>query len=52
MVIREPRSLKYLIQRISVAVQRGNVTSVLGTMGRSVGLEVSLGWLVVVFECK
>ena len=37
----EPRSLEYLIQRIYVAVQRGNAASVLGTMGRAVGLEVS-----------
>ena len=38
-----PRSLEHLIQHISVAVQRSNVASVLGTMSRAVGLEVSLG---------
>ena len=39
----EPISLEYLNQRIFIAVQRGNAASVLGTMGRAVGLEVSLG---------
>ena len=30
----EPRSREFLLQRISVAVQRGNAAAVLGTMGR------------------
>ena len=39
----EPRSLEYLLQRISVTVQQGNAAAVLGTMGRSAGLETSFG---------
>ena len=39
----EPRSLEYLLQQISVAVQQGNAAAVLGTMGRSSGLETSFG---------
>ena len=31
---REPRSREFLLQRISVAVQRGNVAAVFGSMGR------------------
>ena len=30
----EPRSREYLLQHISIAVQRGNVAAILGTMGR------------------
>ena len=30
----EPRSREYLLQRISIAVQRGNAAAILGTMGR------------------
>ena len=30
----EPRSREFLLQRISVAVQRGSTAAVLGTMGR------------------
>ena len=33
----EPRSREYLMQRISIAVQRGNPAAVLGTAGSSVG---------------
>ena len=32
----EERSLSYLLQRVSVAVQRGNAASVLGTTGLAV----------------
>ena len=39
----EPRSLEYLLQRISVAVQQGNAAAVLGTMGSSAGLKTSFG---------
>ena len=34
----EANSKQYLLQRISVAIQRGNTASVLGTLGRQVGL--------------
>ena len=30
----EPRSREYLLQRISIAMQRGNAAAVLGTMGK------------------
>ena len=30
----EPRSRQFLLQRLSIAVQRGNAAAVLGTMGR------------------
>ena len=30
----EPRSHEYLLQRISIVVQRGNAAAVLGTMGK------------------
>ena len=35
----DPNSLQYLIQRLSVAVQRGNAASVLGSLDRQDGLE-------------
>ena len=35
------RSLSYLLQRVSVAVQRGNTTSVLGTTGLAI-LDTSI----------
>ena len=38
----EPRSREFLLQRISVAVQRGNAAAVLGTMGRRLDGWVSL----------
>ena len=31
----EPRSKEYLLQRLSIAIQRGNAAAVLGTAGRS-----------------
>ena len=35
----EPRSTSYLIQRISLAVQRGNAASILGATPKQTGLE-------------
>ena len=32
----EPKSTKYLLQRLSLAVQRGNCTSILGSTGFNV----------------
>ena len=44
-VTEKPKSREYLIQCIFVVVQRGNVASVVGTMGRVVGLKVPLGYI-------
>ena len=30
---KEPQSLQFLLQRLSIAVQRGNAASILGTLG-------------------
>ena len=38
-VSREPRSRTFLMQRLSVAIQRGNAASVLGTVNSSVDLD-------------
>jgi hypothetical protein len=38
-VTSEPRSYQFLMQRLSVAVQRGNVACVLGTLPTSYGLD-------------
>ena len=38
-VTEEPNSLQYLWQRLSVAVQRGNTASVLGSLGHQDGLD-------------
>ena len=35
----EPRSKAFLVQRISIAVQRGNVASILGTLPQGKELE-------------
>ena len=35
----EPRSYQFLMQRLSVAVQRGNAACVLGTVPASFGLD-------------
>ena len=35
----ESRASQYLLQRLSVAVQRGNAASVMGTVGSSVQLD-------------
>ena len=34
----EPLSYQYLLQRVAVAIQRGNAAAVLGTISRGVGL--------------
>ena len=39
LVTNEPRSLQFLIQRISVAIQRGNAASILGTMVQNVNSD-------------
>ena len=36
----EPKSFQYLVQRISVAVQRGNVAAVMGIVAKDSGLDV------------
>ena len=36
----EPRSRTFLLQRLSVAIQRGNAASVLGTVNSSIDLDV------------
>ena len=36
----EPRSKTFLLQRLSVAIQRGNAASVLGTVNLSIDLDV------------
>jgi len=38
-VTTEPRSFQFLMQRLSVAVQRGNAACVLGTIPASSGLD-------------
>ena len=38
-VTSEPRSVQFLMQRLSVAVQRGNAACVLGTVPASLGLD-------------
>ena len=38
-ITKEPRSTAYLFQAISVAVQRGNASSILGTVPQSKILE-------------
>ena len=38
-VTAEPRSLQFLLQRLSVTVQRGNAACVLGTVPSSLGLD-------------
>jgi hypothetical protein len=38
-VSREPRSYQFLMQRISVTIQRGNAACILGTAPASVGLD-------------
>ena len=35
----EPRSLQYLLQRLSVTVQRGNAACIIGTVSSSGGLD-------------
>jgi len=35
----EPRSFQFMMQRLSVAVQRGNAACVLGTVPASIGLD-------------
>lgn len=42
MVTQEKRSTSFLIQRIAVAIQRGNVASILGTLPRRNFLSVNL----------
>ena len=36
----EPRSRTFLMQRLSVAIQRGNAASILGTVNSSIDLDV------------
>ena len=38
-VTSEPRSLQFLLQRLSVTIQRGNAACVLGTVPSSFGLD-------------
>ena len=33
MTTKEPQSLQFLLQHLSIAVQRGNAASILGTLG-------------------
>ena len=42
----EPKSLDFLLQRISVAIQRGNAISVLGTFNESTSDNVFLCFLM------
>ena len=39
-VTEDPNSLQYLLQRLSVAVQRGNAASVLGSLDYQEGLDI------------
>ena len=38
-VLGEPQSITFLMQRLSIAIQRGNAGSVLGTVNSSVDLD-------------
>jgi hypothetical protein len=38
-VTAEPRSFQFMMQRLSVAVQRGNAACVLGTVPAAIGLD-------------